>query len=290
MKKYLLLLLMSLLPTLVWAQLSGGEVRKPNKPVVKNTTKPSPKQKRITDQGSYASQTSRRDRVIEKLVSNMVYVAGGIFTMGATSDQGNDAYDLEKPSHQVTLSSFLIGRFEVTQEEWEVVMGSNPSYFKGKKLPVEKVSWDDCQKFIRKLNQLTGKQFRLPTEAEWEYASRGGSKSRGYKYAGGNGIGSVAWYDDNSGNTTHEVGKKQPNELGLYDMSGNVWEWCQDWYGDYSSSSQTNPTGSSSGSYRVYRGGCWSDLARFCRVSYRDGDAPGFRIYDLGLRLALFAL
>ena len=127
-------------------------------------------------------------------------------------------------------------------------------------------------------------------EAEWEYAARGGSKSRGYKYDGGNNIGSVAWYDGNSGNKTHEVGKKQPNELDLYDMSGNVWEWCQDWYGSYSSSSQTNPTGSSSGSYRVYRGGCWSDLARFCRVSYRDGDAPGFRIYDLGLRLALFAL
>ena len=287
MKKYLLLLLMSLLPTLVWAQLSGGEVRKPNKPVVKNTTKPSPNQKRITDQGSYASQTSRRDRVIEKLVSNMVYVAGGIFTMGATSDQGNDAYDLEKPSHQVTLSSFLIGRFEVTQEEWEVVMGSNPSKFKGKSLPVESVSWKDCQVFIKKLNRLTGKSFRLPTEAEWEYAARGGSKSLGYKYSGGNDIRDVAWFYSNSNEKTHEVGQKHPNELELYDMSGNVLEWCNDWHGKYDNSSQTNPTGPSSGSKRVFRGGGWKDEARRCRVSDRSYETPSRSGNILGLRLAL---
>ena len=224
--------------------------------------------------------------IIQRFVDNMVYVSGGTFTMGATSEQGINAHYNENPAHQVTLSSFSIGRYEVTQEEWEAVMGSNPSYFKGKKLPVEQVSWDDCQEFIRKLNQMTGKHFRLPTEAEWEYAARGGNKSRGYKYAGGSDIGGVAWYRGNSGSKTHEVGQKQPNELGLYDMSGNVYEWCQDWYGSYSSSSQTNPTGSSSGSHRVGRGGCWLNNARFCRVSYRILNTPDGRTGHLGLRLA----
>ena len=224
--------------------------------------------------------------VIQKLMANMVRVDGGTFMMGATSEQRSDAYDDEKPAHQVTLSSFSIGKYEVTQEEWEAVMGSNPSKFKGVKLPVEQVSWNDCQTFIRKLNQMTGKQFRLPTEAEWEYAARGGSKSCGYKYAGGDNLGSVAWYTDNSGSKTHEVGKKQPNELGLYDMSGNVWEWCQDWYGKYGSSSQTNPKGPSSGSRRVRRGGSWGDDAGYCRVSYRGSNTPGDRYGSLGLRLA----
>ena len=224
--------------------------------------------------------------VIQLLINNMVHVEGGTFTMGATSEQGSDAYSDEEPAHQVTLSSFSIGRYEVTQEEWEAVMGSNPSYFKGMKLPVEYVSWDDCQDFIRKLNELTGKQFRLPTEAEWEYAARGGNKSRGYKYAGGSDLGSVAWYEDNSGGNTHEVGQKQPNELGLHDMSGNVWEWCQDWYGSYGSSSQKNPQGSSSGSHRVHRGGSWYCYAGDCRVSNRGSDAPDYRNDDLGFRLA----
>ena len=224
--------------------------------------------------------------VIQKLMANMVRVDGGTFMMGATSEQRSDAYYNEKPAHQVTLSSFSIGKYEVTQEEWEAVMGNNPSNFKGKKLPVEQVSWDDCQTFIRKLNQMTGKQFRLPTEAEWEYAARGGSKSRGYKYAGGNDLGSVAWYNGNSGGKTHDVGQKQPNELGLYDMSGNVWEWCQDLYGSYSSSSQTNLRGASSGSGRVSRGGSWCGSARSCRVSRRGDSTPGNRNDYLGLRLA----
>ena len=235
---------------------------------------------------SSPSSSSETPKVIDNLVDNMVNVEGGTFTMGATSEQGSDAYDDEKPTHQVTLSSFSIGKYEVTQEEWEMVMGSNPSSFKGAKLPVESVSWDDCQEFIRKLNELTGKEFRLPTEAEWEYAARGGSKSRGYKYAGGNDVGSVAWYDDNSGNKTHEVGQKQPNELGLYDMAGNVWEWCSDWFGSYGNSSQTNPTGASSGLFRVYRGGSWCSNAGNCRVSIRSFTAPDYRNFNLGLRLA----
>ena len=225
--------------------------------------------------------------IIQNLINNMVHVEGGTFTMGATSEQGTDADKDEKPAHQVTLSSFSIGKYEVTQEEWEAVMGNNPSSFKGAKRPVERVSWNDCQEFIRKLNTMTGKRFRLPTEAEWEYAARGGNKSIGYKYAGSDNLDRVAWYDSNSGNSTHDIGQKSPNELGLYDMSGNVWEWCQDWYDGYSSNSQTNPSGPSSGSNRVFRGGSWYPDAWYCRVSYRRGHSPGSTIDNLGLRLAL---
>ncbi len=228
--------------------------------------------------------------VLQNLVDNMIYVEGGTFTMGATSKQGNDGRWDEKPAHQVTLSSFYISKYEVTQEEWETVMGSNPSYFRGAKRPVESVSWEDCQVFIDKLNGLTGKRFRLPTEAEWEYAARGGNHSKGYKYSGSNSIDNVAWHDRNS-DETHPVGQKSPNELGLYDMSGNVDEWCQDWYDDYSSNSQTNPTGPAIGSYRVCRGGSWNafmcDFAEFCHSSYRNEAQPSISDKGLGLRLAL---
>ncbi len=218
----------------------------------------------------------------------MIRVDGDTFTMGATSEQGSDAGDSEKPAHQVTLSTYYIGETEVTQALWEAVMGSNPSNFKGEDRPVENVSWEDCKAFISKLDSLTGKKFRLPTEAEWEYAARGGNKSQGYKYSGSNSWGNVAWYQHNSSGETHPVKSKSPNELGLYDMSGNVWEWCQDWYGSYSSSSQTNPTGATSGSRRISRGGGWSDsLSWSCRVSRRNSDAPDRRGDCLGLRLAL---
>ena len=215
----------------------------------------------------------------------MVYVSGGSFDMGATSEQGSDAYSDEKPVHRVTLSSYSIGKYEVTQELWEAVMGSNPSKYKGSRRPVEKVSWNDCQEFIRKLNDLTGASLRLPTEAEWEFAARGGNSSRGYKYSGSDRIGDAAWYYDNSGSETHAVGGKSANELGLYDMSGNVWEWCSDCYGAYSSSSQTNPKGPGSGSNRVIRGGCWINNAGYCRVSNRDNDTPDDRFSFVGLRL-----
>ena len=219
----------------------------------------------------------------------MVEVKGGTFTMGATSEQGSDAYDNEKPTHQVTLSDYLIGKTEVTQELWEAVMGSNPSYFKNPKNPVESVSWNDCQLFIQKLNQLTGMNFSFPTEAEWEYAARGGQNTKGYKYSGSNDNGSVAWYESNSSKQTHAVASKSPNELGLYDMSGNVFEWCYDWYGSYNSDSQTNPNGPSSGSDRVRRGGCWSNDSRHCRVSLRYYSSSDSRLIDLGFRLALSA-
>ena len=233
------------------------------------------------------SVTPSQKAVLERLIANMVRVEGGTFTMGATSEQGGDADSDEKPTHQVTLSAFHIGKYEVTQAEWEAVMGSNPSYYKGSNKPVEQVSWNDCQEFIKKLNRLTGLSFSLPTEAQWEYASRGGNRSKGYKYSGSNKIKDVAWYTGNSGSQTHEVGTKQPNELGLYDMSGNVWEWCSDWYGSYSSGSQTNPTGSTSGSNRVLRGGSWDYRARRCRVSYRYGNYPDDRYFNCGLRLCI---
>ena len=231
---------------------------------------------------------SNEDRaIIDNLVNNMVYVEGGTFVMGATSEQGSEADNDEKPTHSVTLSSYYIGKYEVTQAEWRAVMGSNPSCFKGDNLPVENISWNDCQEFIRKLNSLTGKKFRLPTEAEWEFAARGGNNSSGYKYSGSGNIGSVAWYTENSNGKTHPVGQKSPNELGLYDMSGNVYEWCQDCYGSYPSYAQTNPTGPNSGSYRVLRGGGWSSYAWLCRVSGRDVIAPDFSSNFLGLRLVL---
>ena len=217
----------------------------------------------------------------------MVYVEGGSFDMGATTEQGSDAENDEKPVHRVTLSGYYIGRCEVTQELWEAVMGSNPSYFKGAQNPVESVSWNDCQNFIKKLNSLTGRTFRLPTEAEWEYAARGGNKSLHYKYSGSGNIGDVAWYSSNSGDKTHAVGTKTANELGIYDMSGNVWEWCSDWYGGYSAGAQTNPQGPSSGSYRVLRGGSWYDYARNCRVSNRSSYDPSISGSIRGLRLVL---
>ena len=219
---------------------------------------------------------------------NMVRVDGGTFTMGATSEQDSDAESDEKPAHQVTLSSYCIGETEVTQELWHAVMDHNPSNFKGNNLPVEQVSWEDCQAFIQKLNQLTERRFRLPTEAEWEYAARGGSKSRGYKYSGSNNIDDVAWYTETTNDEgTHDVKTKQANELGLYDMSGNVLEWCWDKFGRYNSVEHSNPTGPADGKNRVLRGGCWNDNSRYCRVSNRNDNSPSFRFNFFGLRLAL---
>ncbi len=289
MKTRIIFILLCFLSLNVMGQ---GIIRR-NKPQTTQPTKTKTKKKTASKPRSIAPTigTSTYTPQVKTYTANgvsfsMIEVRGGTFQMGATSEQ-SDPYSDEKPVHSVTLSSYYIGETEVTQALWEAVMGSNPSSFKGSNNPVEQVSWNYCQIFIQKLNSLTGKTFRLPTEAEWEYAARGGNKSRGYQYSGSNNLFDVAWHTDNSGSKTHPVKTKQPNELGIYDMSGNVWEWCQDWYGSYSSSSQTNPTGASSGYIRVYRGGSWGDNARFCRVAVRGGAAPSYCDDDLGLRLAL---
>jgi len=239
--------------------------------------------------GSAPNPTEIETITVNGVSFNMVKVEGGTFMMGATDEQISEvAHYNEYPAHQVTLSSYCIGQTEVTQALWQAVMGNNPSSFTSDlNNPVEQVSWDDCQEFISKLNKMTGKTFRLPTEAEWEYAARGGNKSQGYIYAGSNDIDEVAWYSDNNGEHTNLVATKAPNELGLYDMSGNVYEWCQDRFGYYSSEAQTNPTGPSSGNYRIFRGGGWNQPARDCRVSHRYYNIPDGFWYNVGLRLVL---
>ena len=226
----------------------------------------------------------------------MKTVKGGTFTMGATSEQGSDVLNHERPVHKVTLSDFSIGETEVTQALWEAVMGNNPSHFKGDSRPVESVSWYDCQTFLRKLNDATkgqrpeGKEFRLLTEAEWEFAARGGNTSNHTKYAGGSNPDDVAWYnEDYKSGGTHPVAQKVPNELGIYDMSGNVWEWCQDWLDDsyYDKSPKENPCNNTKATYRVTRGGSWGGHIEGCRVSFRNFETPGRPSISLGLRLAL---
>jgi len=207
----------------------------------------------------------------------MVAVKGGTFMMGSTD---------EKPVHQVTLSDFYIGKYEVTQAQWSAVMGSNPSHFKGDNLPVETVSWIDIQQFITKLNRLTGKQYRLPTEAEWEFAARGGTRSKHYEYSGSNTASNVAWIDQNSDSKTHPAGTKTANESGIYDMSGNVWEWCNDWYSRYNDKPVINPKGASFSYYRIKRGGSFNYFAQHTHVAHRDYDLPDNRSSTLGFRLA----
>jgi len=233
-------------------------------------------------------RTIRKDAIstdLQPAEPEMVFVQGGTFMMGATHEQGSDIHKDEKPIHRVTVSDFYIGKYQVTQAQWKSVMGNNPSKFIGYDLPVELVSWEDVQDFISKLNTQTGKQYRLPTEAEWEFAARGGNRSKGYKYSGSNNDENVAWYSYNSGSGTKPVGTKSPNELDIYDMSGNVREWCSDWFGEYRSYTETNPQGSISGSYRVCRGGCWYDFEWSTRVSYRYYLIPNIRDNGLGFRL-----
>jgi formylglycine-generating enzyme required for sulfatase activity len=213
----------------------------------------------------------------------MVFVEGGTFQMGSNSGEED-----ERPVHQVTLFSFNIGKYEVTQAQWREVMGTNPSYFKDcDQCPVEQVSWNDVQDFIQKLNTKTGKQYRLPTEAEWEFAARGGVKTKGYTYSGSNTVTDVAWMREIAGSRTHPVGEKQANELGIYDMTGNVWEWCADWYGAYSTADANNPRGPYSGEFHVLRGGSLNDFARDCRSAYRSRRDTEYRYLNRGFRLVL---
>ncbi|MBR5167061.1 MAG: SUMF1/EgtB/PvdO family nonheme iron enzyme [Salinivirgaceae bacterium] len=258
---------------------------------------------RETKEREIAEKKRQLEEFIESL--QMEEVDGGTFWMGAHSnkiktgflksepDTSIPNYDSsaepdEWPVHQVEVSSFFIGKFPVTIKIWQTVMGNNPSRYTTPDLPIVSVSWNDCQEFIGKLNALTGKHFRLPTEAEWEYAARGGYRSKGYKYAGSDNADDVAWFEGNSSNERHIVGRKKPNELGLYDMSGNVLEWCQDWYGPYTKEDlQVNPTGPEKGQYRVIRGGCWCYSRMASRVSSRKTMFPGNTSENCGLRLAM---
>lgn len=236
-------------------------------------------------------ETVRLQEALSRLKENMLPVKGGCFQMGDTSggvftapEGGKD----ERPVHEVCVNDFYIGKYEVTQKEWVSVMGNNPSNFKiCDDCPVEKVSWNDVQDYISRLNSRTGKNYRLPTEAEWEYAARSGGKKE--KYSGGDDIDAVAWYSSNSGKQTHPVGQKRPNGLGIYDMSGNVWEWTGDWYGNnyYESSHRDNPTGPSSGEYKVYRGGSWYNIPAYVRASYRTWYEPAKRYDIIGFRLSV---
>lgn len=225
----------------------------------------------------------------QPLVKRSFKVGGVTFVMlpvrGGKFKMGNSPADV---SYTRTLTyDYLIGETEVTQELWEAVMGSNPSYFKGKKRPVERVSWNDCEMFIKKLQRITGARFRLPTEAEWEYAARGGATSADYRYAGGDILEDVAWYKRNSGGKTREVKKKRPNALGIYDMSGNVFEWCWDFYGDYNERLTENPIGPSAGKYKVFRGGGWGSDELPLKVGERGFNIPSTSGNNLGFRLVL---
>lgn len=230
--------------------------------------------------GTAESAVAQKD----PLNHEMIFVEGGTFKMGSKSGE-----DDEKPVHSVTLSAFNIGKYEVTQAQWAAVMRSNPSHFKDcEECPVENVSWNDVQEYIQKLNAQTGKKYRLPTESEWEYAAKGGKSSIGFTYSGSNEMNAVVWNTENCGGKTHKVGGKQANELGIYDMTGNVWEWCSDWYGPYSSYDETNPPGASSGKSRVLRGGSWDDSGNYCRTSIRlRGFNPSDWNYNSGFRLVL---
>ena len=237
---------------------------------------------------------SKKQNYTESTVDiEMIFVEGGTFTMGGSTlgfiGWLNGDHN-GKPAHQVTLNNYYIGKYPVTQKQWTEIMGSNPSsnqkYADCYRCPVESVSWNEVQEFIKKLNEITGKTYRLPTEAEWEYAARGGKKSRGYKYSGSDNIEEVAWYKKNRQVTTLPVGTKKSNELGIYDMSGNVYEWCKDWFGYYTKHLQTNPKGANSGSQHVIRGGSWVDKAKDCRVCVRFVGSPDYRTAATGFRLA----
>ena len=233
------------------------------------------------------NQTNQRF-IVNGVRFEMVVVPGGTFMMGATPEQLSQANSDEFPAHEVTLSKFYIGQTQVTQGLWEAVMGYNDSEgVIDPECPVVNVSWYEIGNFISELNQLTGCNFRLPTESEWEFAARGGNNSNHYLYSGSNNYDDVAWCELNSNDRIQPVGSKMPNELGIYDMSGNVWEWCYDWWGMYPSESTVNPTGPETGTDRICRGGCMEGHLRFCRIGYRQYYPPQTYRRDLGFRIAL---
>lgn len=236
-----------------------------------------------------APQRASLSEVTKAIEGNMVYVTGGTFTMGCTFEQ-DSCYHWEKPAHKVTVSNFFINKYPVTQREWETIMGNRPWFSKNcPDCPVEHVSWYDAQNFINTLNQATGKFYRLPTEAEWEYAARGGDKDKPSMYAGGDAADMVGWYENNSEKQTQPVGQKKANELGLYDMSGNVWQWCNDGFDEeyYKTSPAKDPQGPTKSTYKVCRGGSWWSERNDLRVSNRDRYPPDARDDDVGFRLAM---
>ena len=256
----------------------------------------------LEESGHPKQKDSDKKEKADDIKIDMVFVQGGTFTMGATAEQGDDVYEDEVPAHSVTLSSYYIGKYEITQEQWKAVMGTTIeqqcnkaaeevallyNIGVGDNYPMYYVSWTEAKEFCEKLSTKTGKKYALPTEAQWEFAARGGVKSKDYKYSGSDNIDEVAWYKENSSSRTHAVGGKAPNELGIYDMSGNVWEWCTDWYSNsyYRNSAVTNPTGPTSESDRVFRGGSWGGVAPVCRVSHRGYFPPIHRIYYVGFRV-----
>lgn len=264
-------------------QKSAAEKKKLQEEIIEKDRIHKQKSQKLTEAIITGLNKKKISPPIQSIVDNMVAVKGGTFQMG-------DA-EIAPPVHDVTLSDFQISKYQVTQEQWRAVMGSDPLNlgFKGcDQCPVERVSWNDIQDFIKKLNNLTGKNFRLPTEAEWEFAARGGSKSKGYQYAGSNTLNDVAWYGKNSDKKTHPVGQKRPNELDLYDMSGNVWEWCSDRFDKnyYKNSPTNNPKGAWAGILRVLRGGSWNNDSGICRVSYRSRYDTYDRSFDIGFRVA----
>ena len=246
-------------------------------------------------QAAQQHQTSayQQDQIARKkaiLNFKMAFVEGGSFEMGCTAEQADECLQPEKPAHPVFVHSFANCKYTVTQRQWREVMGKNPSDIRNDDLPVTNISWNDAQKFISKLNAFLGTKYRLPTEAEWEYAARGGTMANGLKYSGGSDIYYLAWYKDNSDDQTHPGGKRKENELGIFDMSGNVWEWCSDWYGPYPEDTETeliNPEGAPSGTERVLRGGYFEGPALFCRTSCRNKSKPDYAASIFGLRLAM---
>jgi len=271
MKKIIVITLLSFAPIMMFAQASGGQIRRP---------KPSPSTNTPRRSSGVMTQ-SEKERIIENIRNNMVYVEGGTYTMWANNEYGSDIQNRNKQCPPSTIMSFYIGKYEVTQEEWIAVMGSNPSIFKGRKRPVDNVCWDDCVAFVNKLNSLTGENYRLPTEAEWEYAARGGLRSHGYNFSGSDDISKVAWYLDkwwSKGEKsldygTHNVGLLQPNELGIYDMSGNVDEWCY-------------PYGNKPGNtFYSSRGGGWNSGMENCRISDWGQCQKDVKSYNMGLRI-----
>ena len=239
------------------------------------------------------ARASDIERVVTRLLRNMVQVDGGVFTMGCISGRDGTGFGDEYPAHQVLLSAFYISRYQLTQDEWKIIMGENPSKFKGNRLPVTNVSWHDCQNFILRLNQYSGRTFRLPTEAEWEYAARGGRLGRNTLYAGSDRLDHVGWYDANAHRAPREVGLLTPNELGLYDMTGNVHEWCADTFYRYSanvSGYEEDPIHHEGSLRRMTRGGSWLNGAGFMRIAQRCADNADMRNSTIGLRLAMSSM